>query len=246
MFNSYDTYIIQCREGSYDIKQNLPIPLKNDSAYLWAYELSSRVFADCFRQVSGLSTMQEHIYPVSLLSYDVVNFENLARESHPNFEMYDPRFAALIGILHDTVEDAEDNGFSPVLVREAIFEICGEDVLHEVNLMTMNAFPDARSKEESDILEMNEWLDRIPRMRPETQIVKSTDIFINNDGKPIRLTKYQTWQALIPALASSSPVFSSLVQNKFDRMYGHFAQQNTISIPQIKTQLCEAVVGGNA
>jgi len=134
------------------------------------------------RKTGGYSFMR-HVLPVAYKAY------SLARKRFIGMPDFSPNLCAILGLLHDCIEDSEENGVSPEAVRYNIRLITSPRTLFQVELLTMQEGREIEDKKERDIFQTERWLERIPQMSIEGIIVKLCDINSNTDGKPLRPTK---------------------------------------------------------
>ena len=153
---------------------------------------------------SGQSTFRRHLFPVAMIAY---------KEALRFLGPIEAKKAAIYGFLHDTIEDAEDNGLTHTGTKQLILQIFGAEVYGQVLLLTVIPRPNLNDVEEDEFA-TRAWIEKIQRMNPETKIVKLSDIYMNTDGdeQTQRETKLTQRAYLIQWLGSAAPELASRTQ----------------------------------
>jgi (p)ppGpp synthase/HD superfamily hydrolase len=165
-----------------------------------ALTLASFFHAGQIRKFSGLPTLIDHVVPVGLLAYDFASMYG-----------YDPVRAAILGLLHDAMEDCNSSGFSDEYVQRMIFESFGYEIFHQLDLLTITDAKYGTVLTDKDKTML--WRLHLPYMWPETRIAKLGDIFSNSDKIPLRKEKKEQRLIIVDKLGSVAPVLRDMCLN---------------------------------
>lgn len=155
--------------------------------------ISATVQATQERRTGGL-TFQAHILQVAESAYDkAIALRALGQN-------VSPAKCAILGLIHDAIEDARKNGVDPEMVKNLIGDVLDDDINEQLKLLTMDEGLDIMDKEERDNVQTEKWLGRIPDMDMETRFVKLADIENNTDGEDLRESKRRQREEILNSL----------------------------------------------
>lgn len=175
----------------------IPFEWKFDKGIVKAMTLASYFHIGQLRKFSGLPVFIDHIIPVGIISYDYAR----------KYE-FNPVKAAIIGLLHDSLEDGNQSGFTTEYIQTMIFESFGMEILQQIELLTVTNYK--FEKELTDEDKTFIWLQNRYFMDNETKVVKLADIYSNSDGISLRPAKFLQRRSIIHAVGRIAPELRDL------------------------------------